>query len=189
MSNKRLYQTSSTSLLPGVKYYLDESLAMRMSYQTPSVLNHSPAWMNQNGNMVLLEVFENFVSASEFYSHALAHLGMFIAVVGGYTAWWKIVLGLIIGFITGKILSCVPHFIAHNAIGNIFMGFVYNKIQVYFIIDIALFVCYIFLIKTWWMIPIHIAAFFLAQNVFGLVFSKARDNALEKLALRAMYNW
>ncbi|MBE6598739.1 MAG: hypothetical protein E7638_04790 [Ruminococcaceae bacterium] len=188
MSDKRLYETRVGGLR-GVRYSLDESLYFQLFTRSPSPLNHSPAWMEKCQDMILLESFENFVATSEFYSHATAHIGVLIAILTGATNWWQIVLAITIGFFIGKVFSCIPSFITNNPIGNMFMAFLYNRVQVYFILDIAFFVCYVFLLKTWWMIPVHIAVFFLIQQIFGFLFMKSRNTSLNKLAERLLESW
>lgn len=128
-----------------------------------------------------IRFFESKVEQSEFYTHYFAHIFIVIAAAG-IRIWWTVPIALLLGYLLGAFLKTRPGFIM---VSNKFIPMpLYNAIQRFFVVDIALFFVYIFFLKAWWLIPIHISEFFLLQNSVSVLIRKKQAVALREVAKR-----
>ena len=129
-----------------------------------------------------LEEMEMHIAASHFFPHMFAHIGICVSLLSGNDLWYEMLVYLAIGFIGGQLLSLSSRFIIYNLIVNIIATF-YNAIQRFFIVDIVLFALYVFYLKQWWRILVHISIFFVIQSIFEMFFHKERCKTLNRYAI------
>ena len=163
------YQTAPESR--GVYYYMDDYLHLKLIEKS----------MLSSKKINYLEVFEHQIEASFFYPLFFAHLNILISILCGAKSEIAICASLVVGFIIGTLLSLSANFVFYLLPINKIMTF-YNFINKYFVVDIALFFVYIFVVKKWWTIFVHIGIFAVLCFLKGALTTHARENFSNKLA-------